>query len=192
MLATVGLSHANGGGGSLCLWDVLLPPAQALVASSAAHADGARCVLHCAAESSLVSGGEKGEMVIFDLRQRKVREKWSAHSLAVQAMALADGTSCLSASADTDIKLWSIDAPCAPPADSESASSCAEGQPRGRWPNAHEPHTLLAPLVGTKLGHSGVTALTLLPGRGDGRLSTPLGLITGGADGRVKLWRTAR
>ena len=192
VLATVGLSHANGGGGNLCLWDVLLPPAQALVASSAAHADGARCVLHCAAESSLVSGGEKGEMVIFDLRQRKVREKWSAHSLAVQAMALADGTSCLSASADTDIKLWSIDAPCAPPADSESASSCAEGQPRGRWPNAHEPHTLLAPLVGTKLGHSGVTALTLLPGRGDGRLSTPLGLITGGADGRVKLWRTAR
>ena len=77
---------------------------------------------------------------------------------------------------------------CAPPDDADGAA-LAEGQPRGRWPNAHEPHTLLAPLVGTKLGHSGVTALTLLAPAGASKL--PAGLITGGADGRVKLWRTA-
>lgn len=196
VLATAGLSHPSGSGGNLCLWDVLLPPAQALVASTSAHADGARCVVHCAEDASLVSGGERGEILIFDLRQRRVREKWSAHTLAVQAMAHAGGSACFSASADADIKLWSIDAPCAPPEDMDGApGACAEGQPRGRWPNAHEPHTLLAPLVGTKLGHSGVTALTLLPAGADGRVGkhtsglNASGLITGGADGKVKLWR---
>ena len=191
VLATAGLSHPNGGGGSLCLWDVLLPPAQAMVAASSAQVEGARCVVHCAADMTLVSGGEKGEMLIFDLRQRRVREKWSAHTLAVQALAIAGGSACISASADADIKLWSVDAPCAPPPSDEDESTvggCAEGQPRGRWANAHDPHTLLGPLVGTKLGHSGVTALTLLPAGGRAGKMTS-GLITGGADGKVKLWR---
>ena len=106
----------------------------------------------------------------------------------MQALAPAGGGAVLSASADADIKLWAVGAPCAPPDDADGAA-LAEGQPRGRWPNAHEPHTLLAPLVGTKLGHSGVTALTLLAPAGASKL--PAGLITGGADRRVKLWRTA-
>ena len=193
LLATAGLSQASNGagsGGSLCLWDVLLPPSQALVASSNAHVDGARCVLHCAADASLWSGGERGEMTIFDLRQRRVREKWSAHTLAVQAMALADERSCISASADADIKLWSVGAPCVAPVEADGTGSVlAEGAPRGRWPNAHEPHTLLAPLVGTKLGHSGVTALTLMAANPSvGKHSASI--VTGGADGKVKLWKS--
>jgi len=108
-----------------------------------------------------LNGG--GEMAIFDLRQRRLREKWTAHSMAVQALALAADRSCFSTSADADVKLCSVDAPCAPPPDDAEATTCAEGQPRGRWDKAHE-HTMLAPLVGTKLGaRSGVTALTLLP-----------------------------
>ena len=192
LLATVGLSYSGGGhggaggGGNLCVWDALLPPAQAMVASSAVHPEGARCVLHCAATQCLVTGGEKGEMAIFDLRQRRLREKWAAHTAAVQALALAEGAYCISAAADADIKLWAVDAPCAETDEGAAPGAVAEGQPRGRWANAHEPHTLLAPLVGSKLGHSGVTALTLLKAGAEAR---PGGLITGGADGRVKLWR---
>ena len=146
-------------------------------------ADGARCVLYCASDHSLITGGEKGEMAIFDLRQRKLREKWSAHTQAVQALAMADSMTVLSASADADMKLWSVETPCAP------ESEGGEGQPKAEWLKAHEQPDKLASLVG-KNTHSGVTALTLLPGAatryGDSR---PFGCITGGADGRVKLWR---
>ena len=138
-----------------------------------------------------MSGGERGEMAIFDLRQRRIREKWAAHSMAIQAMALAEERWCFSTSADSDIKLWSVDAPCALPADSEAPAS-TEGQPQGHWAQAHEPHHILAPLVGTKLGRCGVTSLTLMPGvwpsvRGVSACSA--GLISGGADGKVKMWR---
>ena len=201
VLATVGASQGNDAGGSISLWDVLLPPAQARVATCAdAHSDGARCVLHCAADASLISGGERGEMAIFDLRMQKLREKWTAHSQAVQALALADDRRIFSTSADSDMKLWAVDAPLAPPPDSEgSGVGCAEGQPRGMWERAHEAQTIFAPLAGSgKLGHNGVTALTTMPGGGgdvlsgsSGRLDSRLaGLISGGADGKVKLWRT--
>ena len=86
VLATCGLTtfaakDNSSQGGNLCLWDVLLPPDKALVAAEKSlHADGARCVLYCASDHSLITGGEKGEMAIFDLRQRKLREKWSAHT----------------------------------------------------------------------------------------------------------------
>lgn len=192
VLATVGV----GGGGSLCLWDALLPAAQAQVASCPVHPDGAHCIVHCAAERCLVSGGERGEMAIFDLRQRRVREKWAAHSMAVQALTLVDGRWCFSASADSDLKLWSIDAPCAADSadDADEPSALAEGLPRGTWAQAHEPHTLLAPLVGTRLGHCGLTALTMMPTTmGAARAMLPgMGLISGGADGRVKLWHVSR
>ena len=122
-------------------------------------------------------------MAIFDLRQRKLREKWSAHTQAVQALAMADSMTVLSASADADMKLWSVETPCAP------ESEGGEGQPKAEWLKAHEQPDKLASLVG-KNTHSGVTALTLRPGAatryGDSR---PFGCITGGADGRVKLWR---
>ena len=158
-------------------------------------------MLHCAADQSLVSGGERGEMAIFDLRQRKLRETWGAHSSAVHAVTLADGWRVFSASADAELKLWAVDAPLAPPADSEGTGiTCAEGQPRGRWAGAHEAQTLLSPLVGGgKLGQSGVTALTAIPGGynvmntfggvGGAAGNRPAGLISGGADGKVKLWR---
>jgi WD40 repeat protein len=191
VLATVGLSHGGDSGSSLCLWDVLLPPAQAQVARCATHSEGGRCVLHCPSEMCLVSGGDRGEMAIFDLRQRRLREKWTAHTMAIQALVLAEDSWCFSTSADADIKLWSLDAPCASSMDCEDRT-CAEGQPRGSWAHAHEPHSILAPLVGTKLGRCGVTSLTLLPGawpsaRGVNAYSA--GLISGGADGKVKMWR---
>lgn len=173
VLATSGLSHGSVGT-SLCLWDVLLPPAQALVASCAAHPDGGRCIAHCTADRSLISGGENGDLAIFDLRQRRIREKWRAHTMAVQALALVQGPWCFSASADADVKLWRLGAPRTPSDDEENFPA------QGHWPNAHEAHALLGPLVASKLGRSGVTALEFA--------TRPSSLISGGADGRVKLW----
>ena len=41
---------------SLCLWDMLLPPSQALITSCAAHSEGGCCVLHSPSDMSLISG----------------------------------------------------------------------------------------------------------------------------------------
>lgn len=188
VLATAGLSHGHGAAGSsICLWDALLPPSQALVGSCSAHADGARCVLHCIADSSLVSGGERGDLAIFDLRQRRIRKHWQAHTMAVQALALSPRKKFFfSASADSDIMLWDLDDPChhTPATESlnsglASSSVSPESHTKGHWPQAHEPNALLAPLV-AKLRQSGINTLQWS--------SQPASLISGGCDGKVKLW----
>lgn len=115
VLATVGAS-AGQASPSLCVWDVLLPPSQALITSCAAHAEGGNCVLHSPADMSLISGGQKGEVAIFDLRQQRQRQVWNAHTLAARSLAM-DGHALFSGSSDGDIKLWDL---------SRSATNAAE------------------------------------------------------------------
>ena len=55
VVATVGQSVGLSAP-SLCLWDVLLPPSQALVTSCAAHSEGGCCVLYSPSDMSLISG----------------------------------------------------------------------------------------------------------------------------------------
>jgi len=171
LLATVGQSSQNSA--SLGLWDILLPPSQAQVASCNAHQDGGSCIAYSAATQAVISGGERGDISVFDLRQRRQRQQWSAHSLAVRCLAIHEPTSlCFSASADGDLKLWRTDQ--CPEASEDPPSSC------GHWVHAHEPHTMLHPLPGTALGRTyGINQVAL-----DGADR----LLSAGADGRVKLW----
>lgn len=173
ILASVGLSQGGAGANSLCLWDVLLPPSQALVASCAAHQEGGRCVVHCAADQSLVSGGERGEIVVFDLRKHRIRERWRAHPAAVQALTLAQSRLCFSADAAGGLKLWDVSSPCSLTSpDNEEAG----GKPLGEWQALGE-QGLLAPLVGAR---GGVHSLFFS--------SSSRSLLTGGGDGRLLQW----
>lgn len=135
VVASVGLS-AGPAAPSLCLWDVLLPPSQALVASCAAHGEGGCCVLHSAADQSLISGGQKGEVAIFDLRKQQRREQWTAHSLATRCVALHESTGLLfTASSDGDIKLWEPRATAATePSRVVEPTAAAEPKLLGSWP----------------------------------------------------------
>jgi WD40 repeat protein len=162
VLATAGAGGKNAP--CVCVWDTLLPPAQARVAACAPHAEGGTCVAFAPGERALVSGGAGGDLAIFDLRQRKVRHQWSAHTLAVRCLSVDDGRfHAFSASADGDVKLWDL---------SQSDAGL------GHWRRVHEPHTV-TPLFqppGTALGRTyGVTCLV-----DDGSR-----LVTGGADGRL-------
>ena len=176
VLATVGLSQ-KAGQSSLCLWDTLLPPSRALIAACSAHAEGGRCVVHSPADQSLVSGGDKGELVVFDLRQHRIREQWRAHNSPVQALIQMDGKGCFSADSDGDLKLWNT---TSLHVTTNSNEECV-AIPLAHRPCAHEPHSLLAPLVGSRAGRTGINSLqpTSYPA---------IGLLTGGGDGRVKYW----
>ncbi|KAL3894995.1 MAG: hypothetical protein SGPRY_013645 [Prymnesium sp.] len=171
LLASVG--HTSGasssGTPSLGLWDVLLPPARAQVASCNAHADGGCCIAYSPETNSIITGGERGDVSIFDLRQRRQRQHWTAHPLAIKSLAVHEQASlCFSASADGDVKLWDFDGP------EQSEMPC------GHWTHAHEPHTMFHPLSGTTLGRTyGINQIVL---------DSPDRLLTAGADGKVKLW----
>lgn len=161
VLATTG---AGGKAPSVCLWDALLPPAQARVAACSPHAEGGTCVAYAPGERALVSGGAGGDLAVFDLRQRQIRQQWSAHTLAVRCVSVDGGRfHAFSASADGDVKLWDL---------SQSEARL------GYWRRVHEPHTV-SPLFqppATVLGRTyGVTCLV-----DDGSR-----LVTGGADGRL-------
>ena len=53
------------------------------------------------------------------------------------------------------------------------------GIPCGHWPNAHETYNMLGPLVGTR-GLAGINTLEIA--------ACASTLVSGGADGKVKLW----
>ena len=170
VLATAG-SAPSSSQRSLCVWDMLLPPSRALVASCAAHDEGGCCILYSKADSALISGGQRGEVSVFDLRQRKQRERWGAHALAVRSLSLDGATrQCFTASSDGDLKLWDLNR--------QSAELI------GHWPRAHEPHTMLHPLAGTTLGRTyGINCMV----RDDASR-----LLTAGADGKLNLWLCSR
>jgi len=167
--SSVVLATAGHGGSakanSICLWDVLLPPTQAQVAGCAPHPEGGTCVAYAPSERAIVSGGARGNIAIFDLRQRRIRAQWTAHTLAVRSLSVDDaGFTAFTASADGDLKMWTLTGGC--------------DEPLGHLSRLHEPHTV-SPLfhpAGTALGRTyGVTCM----------INDGTRLVTGGADGRV-------
>ena len=114
-------------------------------------------------------------MCLFDVRQRRQRSSWTAHSHAVSSLAPdRTGQFAFSTSADGDIKLWSLG--------EQQRAADEDAEPAAHWPRAHEPHTMLSPVSGTKLGRTyGVNQLV--------RDETTDRVFTVGADGRLLLWR---
>ena len=114
---------------------------------------------------------------MYDVRQRRQRLLWTAHTLSPRALAMHEKSRRLiSAAADGDLKVWYLggggggggedDEDYAPPL-------------LGHVARAHEPHTMLHPLPGTTLGRTyGVNQLVL-----DGER-----LLTAGADGKLNVF----
>lgn len=107
LVLTVGesLDHKN-----VALWDTLLPSKKCLVTNFACHEQhGASSVLYAPLNQLLITGGRKGDVFIFDLRQRTQRNKFQAHESAIKCMTLDPGEEFfVTGSADGDIKVFEL------------------------------------------------------------------------------------
>ena len=104
LLMTTGHSndHKN-----VVLWDTLMPAKKCMVSSFACHENGASSIIYAPLNQILITGGKKGEVYIFDMRQRIQRDRFQAHLGAVKCIALDPGEDFFATgSSDGDIKVY--------------------------------------------------------------------------------------
>ncbi|XP_055700241.1 dmX-like protein 2 isoform X2 [Phlebotomus papatasi] len=103
LVATTGHSSENKNVG---LWDTLLPQKKALVASFTCHDQGASSVVYAPQHQLLISAGKKGDVCIFDVRQRVLRHRFPAHESAIKCLAIDPHEEhFVTGSADGDLKV---------------------------------------------------------------------------------------
>uniref|UniRef100_A0A6B2EFJ9 Putative rabconnectin n=1 Tax=Phlebotomus kandelakii TaxID=1109342 RepID=A0A6B2EFJ9_9DIPT len=106
LVATTGHSSENKNVG---LWDTLLPQKKAMVASFTCHDQGASSVVYAPQHQLLISAGKKGDVCIFDVRQRVLRHRFPAHESAIKCLAIDPHEEhFVTGSADGDLKVWGL------------------------------------------------------------------------------------
>lgn len=96
---------------NVVLWDTLMPTKKCLVSSFGAHEHGAASIAYGPLNQIVITGGKKGEVAIYDMRQRLQRDRFQAHEgggsgAAVKAIALDPGEEFFATgSADGEIKV---------------------------------------------------------------------------------------
>ncbi|PVD19781.1 hypothetical protein C0Q70_20272 [Pomacea canaliculata] len=107
LIATAGHSSESK---NVCLWDTLLPPRSCLVHAFTCHEHGSPAVVYAPQRQLLISGGRKGEICIFDMRQRQLRHTFQAHESAIKCLTLdSQEEYFVTGSAEGDIKVWGLD-----------------------------------------------------------------------------------
>ena len=76
------------------------------------HHDGSPAVLYAPQHQVLISGGKRGDVCIFDVRQRQIKHTFQAHDSAIRCMTL-DPTEqyFVTGAADGDIKVRTVSQP---------------------------------------------------------------------------------
>ncbi|XP_055296544.1 dmX-like protein 2 isoform X5 [Sitodiplosis mosellana] len=106
LVATAGHSSESKNVG---LWDTLLPQKKSLVASFACHEQGASSLIYAPQHQLLISAGKKGDVCIFDVRQRSLRHRFQAHESAIKCLAIDPHEEhFVTGSADGDIRVWGL------------------------------------------------------------------------------------
>ncbi|XP_033123998.1 dmX-like protein 2 [Anneissia japonica] len=85
LLATAGWSSDNK---NISLWDTLMPKDKACIHAFSCHEGGCPSIIYCPNQQVLISGNKKGEVAIFDIRQRKLRHSFTAHDSAIKCIAV--------------------------------------------------------------------------------------------------------
>ncbi|XP_022241502.1 dmX-like protein 2 isoform X2 [Limulus polyphemus] len=106
LLATAGHSAENK---NVCLWDTLVPIRKAMVSAFMCHEQGSSAIVYAPQHQVLISAGKKGDVCIFDVRQRQLRHKFQAHDSPIKCLALDPGEEFfVTGSADGDMKVWGL------------------------------------------------------------------------------------
>ncbi|KAK2704911.1 hypothetical protein QYM36_017080, partial [Artemia franciscana] len=99
-------------GKNVALWDSLLPQKKAQIHAFVSHDTGSTCVLYSPKNQTIVSAGKKGDLSVWDIRQRTLRQRLTGHEngAAVRAMAMDPGEEYYATgSSEGDIKLWNME-----------------------------------------------------------------------------------
>ncbi|XP_056428268.1 dmX-like protein 2 isoform X1 [Hyla sarda] len=106
LVATSGQSNDNR---NVCMWDTLISPSNSLVHAFNCHDNGATVLQYAPKQQLLISGGRKGYICIFDIRQRQLLHTFQAHDSAVKALALDTSEECfVTGSAEGNMKVWKL------------------------------------------------------------------------------------
>lgn len=99
------------GGKNVCVIDTLIAPNKAVVVAYNAHdqASSGTAIAYSSRHQFIISGGQRGQIVVFDARQRKTMITIDAHTKAVKDIFIdPTQTFFVSASADGNVKFWSL------------------------------------------------------------------------------------
>ncbi|XP_068131538.1 dmX-like protein 2 isoform X2 [Hyperolius riggenbachi] len=106
LVATTGQSNDNR---NVCLWDTLISTSNSLVHAFTCHENGATVLQYAPKQQLLITGGRKGYICIFDIRQRQMLHTFQAHDSAVKALALDTAEDhFVTGSAEGNMKVWKL------------------------------------------------------------------------------------
>uniref|UniRef100_A0A672R4F0 DmX-like protein 2 n=1 Tax=Sinocyclocheilus grahami TaxID=75366 RepID=A0A672R4F0_SINGR len=106
LIATAGQSND---GRNVCLWDTLISPSNSMIHAFQCHENGATVLQYAPKQQLIITGGRKGFVCIFDIRQRQLLHTFQAHDSAIKAMAM-DSTEdfFVTGSAEGNMKVWKL------------------------------------------------------------------------------------
>ncbi|XP_055631831.1 dmX-like protein 2 isoform X2 [Toxorhynchites rutilus septentrionalis] len=106
LVATAGHSSESK---NVAIWDTLLPQKKALVAAFTCHDQGSSSLAYAPQHQLLISAGKKGDVCIFDVRQRVLRHRFQAHENPIKCISIDPHEEhFVTGSADGDIKIWGL------------------------------------------------------------------------------------
>ncbi|XP_057307228.1 dmX-like protein 1 [Hydractinia symbiolongicarpus] len=106
LIATVGFTNDKR---NICVWDTLLPSKKALVHSFSHNVNGAQSLCYVPGQHCLISGGKRGDICIFDIRQRKLLHTFEAHDTIIKTITLDPSEKYfVTGSVDGDVKVWGL------------------------------------------------------------------------------------
>ncbi|XP_050759340.1 dmX-like protein 2 isoform X6 [Gymnogyps californianus] len=106
LVATSGQSNDNR---NVCLWDTLVSSGNSQIHAFTCHDHGATVLQYAPKHQLLISGGRKGYICIFDIRQRQILYTFQAHESAVKALALDPSEDYfVTGSAEGNMKVWRL------------------------------------------------------------------------------------
>uniref|UniRef100_A0AAV2LT10 RAVE complex protein Rav1 C-terminal domain-containing protein n=1 Tax=Knipowitschia caucasica TaxID=637954 RepID=A0AAV2LT10_KNICA len=106
LIATAGQSNDCR---NVCLWDTLISPSNSMIHAFPCHDHGATVLQYASKQQLLITGGRKGFVCVFDIRQRQLLHTFQAHDSAIKALALDPFEDFfVTGSAEGNMKVWKL------------------------------------------------------------------------------------